>query len=188
MWRASGGMPTPVEALPCGSRSMIRTFSPTAASAVPRLIAVVVLPTPPFWLAIARIRRLCAPEYLPVTGIALRSRSRSPDGDDAGRRIGQARRHLDIERPVRARLRRLPIPRPAPWETDPGLHHQRMAGSGEAVAPEVPTHARSPHRPAPAYAESRFVLCARYESPQRSRCGGRPPRGTPICADRSRPE
>src|SRR5208282_174385 len=49
-------MPRPVEALPCGSRSMIRTSSPMAASAVPRLIAVVVLPTPPFWLATARTR------------------------------------------------------------------------------------------------------------------------------------
>src|SRR5262245_3022260 len=35
---------------------MIRTVSPTAASAVPRLMAVVVLPTPPFWLASARMR------------------------------------------------------------------------------------------------------------------------------------
>src|SRR5205085_2543832 len=49
-------MPRPVEALPCGSRSMMRTFSPMAARAVPRLIAVVVLPTPPFWLARARTR------------------------------------------------------------------------------------------------------------------------------------
>src|SRR5271156_1730171 len=49
-------MPRPVEALPCGSRSMISTRSPTAASAVPRLMAVVVLPTPPFWLAMARTR------------------------------------------------------------------------------------------------------------------------------------
>ena len=62
---SSGGlrrsMPRPVEALPCGSRSTISTSSPIAASAVPRLIAVVVLPTPPFWLATARIRgRLAA--------------------------------------------------------------------------------------------------------------------------------
>src|SRR6516162_6461374 len=49
-------MPSPVEALPWGSRSMMRTSSPTAASAVPRLIAVVVLPTPPFWLAMASTR------------------------------------------------------------------------------------------------------------------------------------
>src|SRR5438105_1090382 len=49
-------MPRPVEALPCGSRSTISTRSPIAASAVPRLMAVVVLPTPPFWLAIASTR------------------------------------------------------------------------------------------------------------------------------------
>src|SRR5262249_41534785 len=44
------------EALPCGSRSMMSNGSPAAAQAVPRLIAVVVLPTPPFWLAMARTR------------------------------------------------------------------------------------------------------------------------------------
>src|ERR1700732_4830761 len=49
-------MPSPVEALPWGSRSTISTCSPVAASAVPRLIAVVVLPTPPFWLATASTR------------------------------------------------------------------------------------------------------------------------------------
>src|SRR5215467_15475510 len=62
-------MPRPVEALPWGSRSTINTFSPTAASAVPRLIAVVVFPTPPFWLAIARMRggcgTLCAAGSMP---------------------------------------------------------------------------------------------------------------------------
>jgi hypothetical protein len=46
--RAVRGTPSPVEALPCGSMSMISTFSPIAASAVPRLMAVVVFPTPPF--------------------------------------------------------------------------------------------------------------------------------------------
>src|SRR5690242_19657219 len=49
-------MPSPVEALPWGSRSTISTSSPIAASAVPRLMAVVVLPTPPFWLARASTR------------------------------------------------------------------------------------------------------------------------------------
>src|SRR3981081_1223799 len=49
-------MPSPVDALPCGSRSMMSTRSPMAASAVPRLIAVVVLPTPPFWLASEMMR------------------------------------------------------------------------------------------------------------------------------------
>src|SRR5580698_1706355 len=49
-------MPSPVEALPWGSRSTTRVGAPTAARAVPRLIAVVVLPTPPFWLATTRTR------------------------------------------------------------------------------------------------------------------------------------
>src|ERR1700753_3774053 len=49
-------MPRPVDALPCGSESISSTRSPTAASAVPRLMAVVVLPTPPFWLATASTR------------------------------------------------------------------------------------------------------------------------------------
>ena len=41
-------MPIPVEALPCGSRSISSVFQPVAAIAVAMLIAVVVLPTPPF--------------------------------------------------------------------------------------------------------------------------------------------
>src|SRR5258708_36666106 len=47
-------MPKPVDGLPWGSRSISSTCSPTAARAVARLIAVVVLPTPPFWLAMAK--------------------------------------------------------------------------------------------------------------------------------------
>src|SRR6187549_2425231 len=54
--RRALGTPSPVEALPCGSTSRTSTFSPTAARAVARLMAVVVLPTPPFWLAMARTR------------------------------------------------------------------------------------------------------------------------------------
>src|ERR1700744_834360 len=49
-------MPRPVEALPWGSMSSTRVGSPTAARAVPKLMAVVVLPTPPFWLATTRMR------------------------------------------------------------------------------------------------------------------------------------
>src|SRR5882724_10507516 len=52
-------MPRPVEALPCGSMSITKVGSPTAARAVPRFMAVVVLPTPPFWLATTRMRGLC---------------------------------------------------------------------------------------------------------------------------------
>ena len=49
-------MPTPVLALPCGSKSMINTFLFTAANAVAKLTVVVVLPTPPFWLTTASMR------------------------------------------------------------------------------------------------------------------------------------
>ncbi len=44
--------------LACGSRSMSSVFRPRMASAAARLTAVVVLPTPPFWLAMATIMRL----------------------------------------------------------------------------------------------------------------------------------
>ena len=46
-------MPTPAVRFACGSMSTSRTLKPSSASAPARLIAVVVLPTPPFWLAIA---------------------------------------------------------------------------------------------------------------------------------------
>src|SRR5215203_5031455 len=49
-------MPMPVEALPCGSRSTTSTRYPRSASEAPKLTAVVDLPTPPFWLAIAMMR------------------------------------------------------------------------------------------------------------------------------------
>ena len=41
--------------LPCGSPSISSTFFPACASPIPRLAQVVVLPTPPFWLAMAII-------------------------------------------------------------------------------------------------------------------------------------
>src|SRR5688572_15179531 len=41
---------------PCGSASTISVLSPRRANAAARLTAVVVLPTPPFWLTTARTR------------------------------------------------------------------------------------------------------------------------------------
>ena len=53
---ASGAKPSPLVALACGSMSINNTLSlPNAARQVERLIAVVVFPTPPFWLAMATI-------------------------------------------------------------------------------------------------------------------------------------
>src|SRR5436309_11189473 len=49
-------MPSPVVVLPWGSRSMRSVGCSSSASAAPRLMAVVVFPTPPFWLATAVVR------------------------------------------------------------------------------------------------------------------------------------
>src|SRR5437660_11542355 len=49
-------MPSPTESAPWGSKSTSSTRRPTSASAAPRLIVVVVLPTPPFWLQTATTR------------------------------------------------------------------------------------------------------------------------------------
>jgi hypothetical protein len=50
-------MPRPVVALPCGSRSARRVGRPARARPAARLTAVVVLPTPPFWLTTASVLR-----------------------------------------------------------------------------------------------------------------------------------
>ena len=49
----SRSTPSPTVALPCGSTSTTRVSYPAAAMHAATLTAVVVLPTPPFWLAIA---------------------------------------------------------------------------------------------------------------------------------------
>ena len=49
------GWPRLMVRLPCGSPSISSTFFPACASPIPRLAQVVVLPTPPFWLAMAII-------------------------------------------------------------------------------------------------------------------------------------
>src|SRR5438093_5222242 len=54
--RSEWPIPTPVEALPWGSRSMTNTCWPASARQAPRFTAVVLLPTPPFWLAMAMTR------------------------------------------------------------------------------------------------------------------------------------
>ena len=53
--RLSLSTPKPEEALPCGSKSTRRTFLPVSARHALKLTAVVVLPTPPFWLVMAII-------------------------------------------------------------------------------------------------------------------------------------
>src|SRR6202046_405346 len=75
-------MPRPVEALPCGSMSTTRVGSPTAASAVPRLMAVVVLPTAPVRLATTMMRGFLGCSIIRRQFLQLQYHTR---------RIGQAR-------------------------------------------------------------------------------------------------
>src|SRR3954466_10622200 len=100
-------MPSPVLALPCGSKSLTRIRSPEAASAVARLTAVVVLPTPPFWLATAmtRARRDAATgrSKLFVAASLTGPHPAQPQNDAA--RIGAARMARDIEIPLLLRNR-----------------------------------------------------------------------------------
>src|SRR3954467_4806002 len=53
-----GLSPRPTDSEPWGSKSTSRTLRPYSANAAPRLIVVVVLPTPPFWLHIEMTRAL----------------------------------------------------------------------------------------------------------------------------------
>src|SRR5271156_500472 len=76
-----GSTPRPVEALPWGSLSIRSTLSPIAVRAVARLIAVVVLPTPPFWLAMARMRQ----------GFGSADTCESLDPQEASVRVAEAR-------------------------------------------------------------------------------------------------
>jgi hypothetical protein len=51
MWyvQEDGSAPRPVVAFAWGSRSMMRMRFPSSAREDPKLMAVVVFPTPPFW-------------------------------------------------------------------------------------------------------------------------------------------
>src|SRR3546814_8042948 len=86
-------MPMPVEALPWGSTSTISTDLPQAASAVARLMAVVVLPTPPFWLAIARTRARFGAEIAGLGSCWLTSDMLQAK-DSARRELGRAQSEL----------------------------------------------------------------------------------------------
>src|SRR5271156_74881 len=57
----SFGNPRALVVFPCGSQSIISVFCSAAAREAPRLTAVVVFPTPPFWFAIAITRANLAP-------------------------------------------------------------------------------------------------------------------------------
>jgi hypothetical protein len=54
-----GSNPTPEVAFACGSASIIKVLNSNTAKAAPKLMAVVVFPTPPFWLAMEIILPIC---------------------------------------------------------------------------------------------------------------------------------
>jgi len=60
------GTASPTAQCDCGSMSTSRTFCPASASALARLIDMVVLPQPPFWLTIAMVLIVC---LRPVTAV-----------------------------------------------------------------------------------------------------------------------
>src|ERR1700730_13722437 len=51
-----GWLPSQTGRTPCGPKATRRTRRPCSARAAPRLMVVVVLPTPPFWLQTATVR------------------------------------------------------------------------------------------------------------------------------------
>ena len=167
-------MPSPVEALPCGSRSTISTRFPSSASAAARLIAVVVLPTPPFWLTTARIRGRFG-----AMGSGTLDR---PQFQKPAAFVRAARRVLQLETPSLARLCHFHSPARA-------LEKERRAARGEM--PRRQRQQLRQRRPTPGPRrcpppEAPPARSARPESGFASPARALPLPGTPPCADRIR--
>ena len=64
---APASKPKPEEVFACGSASTSKTLNPELANATPRLTAVVVFPTPPFWLAMAITLHLSSNDFSSFT-------------------------------------------------------------------------------------------------------------------------
>src|SRR5262249_22688950 len=125
------------------------TFSPIAASAVPRLMAVVVLPTPPFWLASASTRGVssgwCAKSSRGADSLICGarppprcvSRSTAPSGandQNSSVRTGQAGYRIGFDDPIfgcfgQFSLYILPL-----WEQAKGAVFQQRFCQGEQIA------------------------------------------------------
>ena len=104
-----GLSPRPTDSEPCGSKSTSSTLRPYSASEAPRLIVVVVLPTPPFWLHIEITRAW------PWVGQRRAARGGTASAGRSGR-AGRSLGRLD-RRPLDSRLGRLG-------------RHRRRRGSG----------------------------------------------------------
>src|ERR1017187_1536018 len=77
MRSGSFARPRPLVEFDCGSQSTSNVLTSAAANEAARLMAVVVLPTPPFWLATAMTRPMilfsvcCGSEYANASGKAM---------------------------------------------------------------------------------------------------------------------
>src|ERR1700710_2346431 len=81
--------------------SRISPRSPTAAKAVPRLIAVVVLPTPPFWFEIESTRRAGYDRWSDAGS----DTCEPPQFDDTAMVGTETRPEFRLERPISCGLR-----------------------------------------------------------------------------------
>src|SRR4051794_8134053 len=120
-------MPRPVEALPCGSRSTSSTLC-AAARTVARLMAVVVLPTPPFWLAKAMTRGLARSGRCAV-------RTDLADSEDGGNGVGPTREPLHPHDPGTGRFRQFLLGGPALGKEHDAARGEDAVGVGEEVGP-----------------------------------------------------
>src|SRR5829696_727108 len=106
-----------------------------AARAVPRLMAVVVLPTPPFWLA--RARTLGRADSLWVDGvpslIMLTALCEGVDPHDASLRIGATRQQLRLESPGFRRLGQFAFHLAALGKEPDGAACQQRFGPGQQL-------------------------------------------------------
>src|SRR3989339_2004981 len=101
MFRSSsppGVPPTPEEALACGSRSTRSVLFSITEREAARLTAVVVFPTPPFWLATVRIRATTGPPFpgnTTVYAILYHGGAGGERGKSLARRVRNYRFDLD---------------------------------------------------------------------------------------------
>ena len=80
-----GVPPTPEVALACGSRSTSSVFFSITEREAARLTAVVVFPTPPFWLATVRIRTKTGPPFPGNTTVSCTTGGRGAKGGNPAR-------------------------------------------------------------------------------------------------------
>src|SRR6185369_15016198 len=87
-------IPEPIVALPCGSRSTTSTRWPMRARPAARLTVVVVLPTPPFWLAMQKMRVMGSPVSRRKRRASVGGESNAEPEEEHPRQLFQPASHL----------------------------------------------------------------------------------------------